>query len=86
MLRWGDGYVGDYDLEEILNDITNANLTRLDRWQIKIQKPNNKLSKVTYLNNYFSVGCDALVTLNFHRQRTNSYFANRIFNKVLFYI
>ena len=34
------------------------------------------------MNNYISVGCDALVTLNFHRQRNSQFFANRIFNKV----
>lgn len=74
--------MGDYDLEEILSDLADGTEIRLDRWQVKIQKPNNKLLKTAYLNNYLSVGCDALVTLNFHRQRNTSYFANRIFNKV----
>lgn len=92
MFDWGGGYVGDSDLEDILSDVSNASDVKLDRWQIKIQKINlrtgtqlnNKPSKITYMNNYFSIGCDALVTLNFDRQRNNSYFANRIMNKVIF--
>lgn len=48
---------------------------------------NNNLFKVDkkYMNNYISVGCDALVTLNFHRQRNDMYFANRILNKLVYF-
>ena len=37
------------------------------------------------MNNYASIGVDALVALNFHRQRESwpSIFANRIINKVI---
>ncbi len=52
------------------------------RWSIKINARSNQTSQLKYMNNYISVGCDALVTLNFHRQRNNLYFANRILNKV----
>merc|ERR1712127_647845 len=37
------------------------------------------------MNNYISVGCDALVTLNFHRQRNDMYFANRLLNKLIYF-
>ena len=65
------------------------------RWLIKINKPQRKSKSLEddelvpiknqtlkYMNNYISVGCDALVTLNFHRQRDNLFFANRLLNKV----
>lgn len=37
------------------------------------------------MNNYASLGVDALVTLNFHKRRQNwpRIFANRIINKVM---
>lgn len=38
-----------------------------------------------YMNNYFSIGCDALVTLNFHRDRDQSSFSNRLFNKLIYF-
>lgn len=93
VFNWGDGYVGDTDLEEVLSQLTNATDVKLDRWQVKIQKidrrtsvvSNNKPIKLAYMNNYISVGCDALVTLNFHRERNKSLFANRIINKFIYF-
>ena len=40
------------------------------------------------MNNYVSVGCDALLTLNFHRQRKSnpSWFSSRFFNKAWYLI
>lgn len=37
------------------------------------------------MNNYLSVGCDALVTLQFHKQRNDSYFASRLLNKLIYF-
>lgn len=41
---------------------------------------NHMQSKI--MNNYLSIGCDALVTLNFHKDRKNMWFPNRVLNKV----
>ena len=98
VLNWGEGYVGDVAIKEILTDIDNASRIDLDRWLIRISKDKkrsfkklsvNEIEKELmlkadkkYMNNYISVGCDALVTLNFHRQRNDMFFANRLLNKV----
>ena len=44
----------------------------------------HRSSQTLIMNCYFSIGCDAAVTLNFHRQRESnpSMFKNRLFNKV----
>ncbi|CAF0948983.1 unnamed protein product, partial [Brachionus calyciflorus] len=74
-LNWGQGYVGDVDIEDIVQEIDRAKFIKLDRWEVKIDKNelknkiNSKDTQIKYMNNYISIGCDALVTLNFHRER-----------------
>ncbi|MEQ2188565.1 hypothetical protein GOODEAATRI_016348, partial [Goodea atripinnis] len=55
--------------------------------------PNQKLTRayppqVLSMNNYFSVGPDALMALNFHahREKTPSFFSSRIINKVVYFL
>jgi diacylglycerol kinase (ATP) len=91
-LKWGQGYIGDVDIEDILNEVDRSKPVKLDRWQINIEKLNQKPSRKSndsitakFMNNYLSIGCDALVTLNFHRERTNSSFSSRLFNKLIYF-
>ena len=80
-LNWGGGYT-DEPLTKILNKVLESRTTRLDRWKINIKqnpdidineyaKEENVISnlKNDVMNNYFSLGADAHVCLEFHERR-----------------
>uniref|UniRef100_A0A672SP53 Diacylglycerol kinase n=1 Tax=Sinocyclocheilus grahami TaxID=75366 RepID=A0A672SP53_SINGR len=94
-LNWGGGYT-DEPLSKILSHVEDGNIVQLDRWNL-IVKPNPEAGpeerdeQVTdklpldIFNNYFSLGFDAHVTLEFHESREanpekfNSRFRNKMF-------
>ncbi|XP_051994699.1 diacylglycerol kinase zeta-like [Xyrauchen texanus] len=94
-LNWGGGYT-DEPLSKILSHVEDGNIVQLDRWNL-IVKPNpdagpeERDEQVTdklpldVFNNYFSLGFDAHVTLEFHESREanpekfNSRFKNKMF-------
>ncbi|KAA0723471.1 Diacylglycerol kinase zeta [Triplophysa tibetana] len=94
-LNWGGGYT-DEPLSKILSHVEDGNVVQLDRWNL-IVKPNpdagpeERDEQVTdklpldIFNNYFSLGFDAHVTLEFHESREanpekfNSRFRNKMF-------
>ncbi|CAI8054254.1 Diacylglycerol kinase epsilon, partial [Geodia barretti] len=89
VLGWGKGY-DDEDINDILKDVKHAQLSMLDRWEVKIEYKKlkrylglNKGTKELIMNNYLGVGCDAGVALNFHRQRESrpELFQSRFINK-----
>lgn len=97
-MGWG-GVFNDEPLSQLLRAIVNdTNITYLDRWKLNVQ-PNASVSldngeeindalqsslPLTVMNNYFSIGADAHVALQFHHSRSanpqmlNSRFKNRI--------
>ncbi|XP_077515147.1 diacylglycerol kinase epsilon isoform X2 [Amblyomma americanum] len=88
---WGEGYCSsDINVIDVLDSIDQATVESIDRWKIHIS-PQRRLGfappcQEKYMTNYFSVGVDALVTLNFHKTRQSwlYFWKNRLFNKFLY--
>ncbi|KAJ8413123.1 hypothetical protein AAFF_G00107050 [Aldrovandia affinis] len=94
-LNWGGGYT-DEPVSKILSHVEDGNVVLLDRWNL-IVEPNQEASQeekdeqqtdklpLDIFNNYFSLGFDAHVTLEFHESREanpekfNSRFRNKMF-------
>ncbi|XP_065145529.1 diacylglycerol kinase zeta isoform X3 [Paramisgurnus dabryanus] len=94
-LNWGGGYT-DEPLSKIMSHVEDGNIVQLDRWNLIVQPnpdagPEEGDEQVTeklpldVFNNYFSLGFDAHVTLEFHESREanpekfNSRFKNKMF-------
>ncbi|XP_029300392.1 diacylglycerol kinase zeta-like isoform X2 [Cottoperca gobio] len=93
-LNWGGGYT-DEPLSKILSHVEDGTVVQLDRWNLQVE-PNHDAGAepdeqqtdklpLDIFNNYFSLGFDAHVTLEFHESREanpekfNSRFKNKMF-------
>lgn len=98
-LGWGGGYA-DEPLSKILTHVEEGEVQRLDRWEIDVrphspqtsvendqgeEKGQSKLP-LNVMNNYFSMGADADVTLQFHesREANPEKFNSRVKNKYFY--
>nr|XP_025734692.1 diacylglycerol kinase zeta isoform X5 [Callorhinus ursinus] len=94
-LNWGGGYT-DEPVSKILSHVEEGNVVQLDRWDLRAEPnpdagPEERDDGATdrlpldVFNNYFSLGFDAHVTLEFHESREanpekfNSRFRNKMF-------
>ncbi|XP_026367807.2 diacylglycerol kinase zeta isoform X1 [Ursus arctos] len=94
-LNWGGGYT-DEPVSKILSHVEEGNVVQLDRWDLRAEPnpdagPEEREEGATdrlpldVFNNYFSLGFDAHVTLEFHESREanpekfNSRFRNKMF-------
>lgn len=78
-LGWGGGYT-DEPIGKILTSIGDSETTLLDRWQLEVERnqdaqnddDGNKGKEnlpLNVVNNYFSLGVDAHIALEFHEAR-----------------
>ncbi|XP_055979852.1 diacylglycerol kinase iota isoform X7 [Sorex fumeus] len=93
-LNWGGGYT-DEPVSKILCQVEDGTIVQLDRWNLHVERnpdlPPEELEDgvcklpLNVFNNYFSLGFDAHVTLEFHESREanpekfNSRFRNKMF-------
>ncbi|KAI5712151.1 hypothetical protein M8J75_006242 [Diaphorina citri] len=98
VLRWGSGLTGGEDPLSLLRDVIEAEEIRLDRWTV-VFHPEDKEEKnqvlnsntggsedntqILVMNNYFGIGIDADLCLDFHnaREENPNKFKSRIHNK-----
>ena len=77
-LGWGGGYT-DEPLSKILQSVQQADVINMDRWKLRLSlntETNIKISgkgvdklPLEVVNNYFSLGVDAQIALQFHEAR-----------------
>ncbi|XP_053717493.1 diacylglycerol kinase iota isoform X2 [Synchiropus splendidus] len=89
-LNWGGGYT-DEPVSKVLCHVEDGSVVQLDRWNLLVEKSGGQPEEGTQklplnvFNNYFSLGFDAHVTLEFHESREanpekfNSRFRNKMF-------
>lgn len=93
-LNWGAGYT-DEPLSKVLSHVEDGDVVQLDRWNLRVEPNQSAPGEIDeqqtdklpldVFNNYFSLGFDAHVTLEFHESREanpekfNSRFKNKMF-------
>lgn len=97
VMGWG-AEIKEIDLgspERLIDRISRAEPVKLDRWMMEIKFDTRSIlsrrlyqDKKLFLYNYFSVGVDALVTLNFHKARESALYIvkSKIINKFMYFI
>lgn len=74
-----------------MNQLLSAKDAHLDRWKVVVNPAKHfgiRLpSQTLYMQNYLSIGVDALVTYNFHKARESPFYllSSRFINKLIYF-
>lgn len=84
-LGWGGGYDKE-SIEGIVDCLEKGSEMLIDRWSVKITDDATQEERRLILNNYFSVGIDAKIALDFHlaREKNPKKFKSRTINKMYY--
>jgi len=90
-LGFGSGSDSSDNVSEYMERLARAETVPLDRWRVEVV-PHRHLrirlpTSTILLNNYLSIGVDALVTYNFHKARESPFYLmpSRIINKLIYF-
>jgi len=90
-LGYGSGSDSSEDVSLVMQRIEKAKQIHMDRWKVEVCPRRHlriRLPRTTILmNNYLSIGVDALVTYNFHKARESPFYliSSRIINKLIYF-
>ena len=90
-LGYGSGVDSSCSIPNVMKDISKMKQVKLDRWKVVVNPQRHfgiKLPIQTiFMQNYLSIGVDALVTYNFHRARESPFYlmSSRLINKMIYF-
>jgi len=90
-LGYGSGSDSSENIVEFITKLERGKAVKLDRWKVEVAPKRHlriRLPKSTlFMNNYLSIGVDALVTYKFHKARESPFylFSSRIINKLIYF-
>merc|ERR1719348_345930 len=90
-LGFGSGSDSSENVSDFMDRLALAETVLLDRWRVEVV-PRRHLrirlpTSTILLNNYLSIGVDALVTFNFHKARESPFYfmPSRVINKLIYF-